>query len=418
MRRAAALTVLALAVLPRAGTVAQVPDAITPVTVEAMAKWVAAVQSHVPGKRDAEVEMVSGLTYANRWDLSVSMGFFLSYLRANPLPIKTSAQEHLARMAGAVRQVPGPAAFLRRAAVLHADAALKRHLAGVQPAEPARTGAELPRGAFAALVSRGSLSHALDGEIIGETAMEWNWPFARALLDLILSSQPGDPFVAAWYHTTAAFMLQRGLHGETVPHLQRAAVVLPDDARILFDRASYAEVQGLPRMQVLVSAGSTRTKGIPDEKETNDEAERLFRLALRADPSFVEARVRLGRLLGLRKRHDEAASELATALAAKPTGPVLFYAHLFAGRVAQQQGKIAGAAEHYKAAEAVFPGAQSAGLARSQAALLESDVAGALESIRRIDKSSTARDPWRWYQLGPGRDADALLREMWAQASR
>jgi tetratricopeptide (TPR) repeat protein len=425
MRRAAALTVLALAVLPRAGTVAAPvpsrvqgsPDNITAVTVAVMTRWVAAVQSHVPGKRDAGVEMVSGLTYDDRWDLSVSMGFFLSFLRANPLAIKTFDEERLAGMAGAIRQAPGPDAFLRRAAVLHADAALNRHRAGGHPAEPGRGGdALLPPGAFAALVSRGTLNFNRDGEILGERAMEWNWPFARALLDLIASSQPGDPFVAAWYHTTAAFMFQRGLYGETDPHLRRAAVVLPDDARILFDRAAYAEVLGLPRIQVLVS--DHHALRIPDERATNDEAERLFRLALRADPSFVEARVRLGRLLGLRKRHDEAASQLATALAANPTGPVLFYAHLFAGRSAQALGKMADAAGHYKAAEALFPGAQSAGLARSQAALLESDVAGALESIRGIDKSSTARDPWRWYHLGAGRDADALLREMWAQASR
>lgn len=423
MRRAAAFAVLALAVLPRAGTVAAPvpsrveggPD-ITLVTVAVMARWVAAVQNHVPGRRDPDVGMVSALTFDDRWDLTVSMGFFLSFLRGKPLPIKNLAQERLANMAGATRQVPGPDAFLKRAAVLHADAALDRHREGGQPAEPVRALDALPRGAFTALVSQGSLYINRDGEVLGETPMEWNWPFARALLDLLLSSHPDDPFVAAWYHTTTAFMFQRGLYGETVPHLQRAAVALPDDARILFDRASYAEVQGLPRTQVLV--GSTRPLGIPDAKETNDEAERLFRLALRADPSFVEARVRLGRLLGLRKRYDEAASELAAALAAKPTGAVFFYAHLFAGRTAQAQGKIADAAGHYKAADALFPGAQSAGLARSQAALLESDVAGALASIQRIDKSSTARDPWRWYQLAAGRDADALLREMWAQVQK
>lgn len=120
----------------------------------------------------------------------------------------------------------------------------------------------------------------------------------------------------------------------------------------------------------------------------------------------------------MRKRHDEAASELAAALAANPTGSVLFYAHLFAGRAAQALGKIAAAAGHYKAADLLFPGAQSAGLARSQAALLESDVAAALASIQRIDKSSTARDPWRWYHFAAGRDADALLRDMWNQVPR
>ena len=207
-------------------------------------------------------------------------------------------------------------------------------------------------------------------------------------------------------------MFQRRLPGEVIEHLHRAAAMLPDDARILFDRACHAEILGLPRTQVLLS---DRTSSIPDEDHTNDEAERLFRSALRADPSYVEARVRLGRLLAVRKRHAEAASELATALAAKPTGAVLFYAHLFAGRSAQALGKIADASGHYKAASRLFPGAQSAQLALSQAAVLQSDVPAALESIQRLDKSWTARDPWWRYHLASGRDVDVLVREMWKE---
>ena len=48
-------------------------------------------------------------------------------------------------------------------------------------------------------------------------------------------------------------MLKQGLYGEVVPHLARAGALLPDDALVLFDRASYAEIQGLPVMQVLLS---------------------------------------------------------------------------------------------------------------------------------------------------------------------
>src|SRR5450759_2967498 len=46
---------------------------------------------------------------------------------------------------------------------------------------------------------------------------------------------------------------KRGLYGEAVTHLERAAAVLPDEARALFDRASYSEIQGLPVNQVLLS---------------------------------------------------------------------------------------------------------------------------------------------------------------------
>lgn len=436
MRRATACAVLALVALSRSGPIAGAPDDITPITVVAVGRWVAAVHDHVPGQRDAELEMVAAMTSHQRRELSVGIEFFLSFLRGKPKVIETPAEERLAHMGGAIRMTPGAGAFLKRAAVLHADAAIERDGKGIEPAAPARRGDPLLRGASAALLSHGRLYLNRDGEILGETPMEWHWPFARSLLDLVLASHPDDPFVTTWYHTTAAVMLQGGRYGEVVPHLQRAAAVLPDDARILFDRACYAEILGLPRTQVLLSdqdvfavlraragpggeikirEGTAGTLGIPLAHDTNEDAERLFRRALRADPNLVEARVRLGRLLGVRKAHEEAATELATALTANPTDAVLFYAHLFAGRSAQALGKIDDAAGHYRAAQWLFPGAQSAGLALSQAALLEADVPAALESIQRIDKSSTARDPWRVYQLGAGRDADALLREMWRQ---
>ena len=440
MRRAAAVAVLALTLVPRGGPLAA-PVAsrveagagdITPATVDAVERWVKAVKNHTPGLRDPEVVMVSALTFDQRKEMDSGMEFFLTFLRGKPVSIRNPAEKRLAEIAGDTRQVPGPDAFLKRAAVLHADTAFMRHVEGVTLAEPVP-----PRQTSSSpLLSQGSLFINRDGEILGETAMEWNWPFARSLVDLVLASQPDDQFAATWYHTTAAFMFQRGLYGEVVAHLQRAAAVLPDDPRILFDRACYAEILGMPRNQVLLSdqdvstalraraqsngeikirQGAAGTLAIPLAHDTNEQAERLFRRALRADPTFVEARVRLGRLLGVRKRHDEAAAELAAALSANPTDVVLFYARLFAGRSAQALGKIPDAVGHYKAAGLLFPGAQSAGLAQSQAALLEADVPAALEAIQRVDKSSTARDPWRVYQLGAGRNADALMQEMWKQ---
>jgi tetratricopeptide (TPR) repeat protein len=162
--------------------------------------------------------------------------------------------------------------------------------------------------------------------------------------------------------------------------------------------------------------------GIPPEDKANDEAERLFRRALNVDPDFVEARVRLARLLDVRKRHDEAASELKTALEAHSSpAMVAFYAHLFAGRAAQALGRMEEASDHYAKALTLFPRAQSALLAQSQAALLESDVAGALAPIDRLVAPawvSRADDPWWVYHFGAGRDSDALLREMWAEVAR
>ena len=431
MSRVTAFFVLALVAMPVGAPSAAGPDDITPAAVAAVERWIAAVQHHVPGQGDAEVEMVSALTFDERRELNAGMEFFLHVLLGNQPPTKTPGAKLLASVAGATRQVAGATAFLKRAAVLHTDTAFKREIDNITDVAPAGRPPGLP---YSPLLSQRSLIRNWDGEILGNTLADWNWTFARSLVALLSPRPSADPFVGTWYHATSAFMFQRGSYGELLPHLESGTALLPDDARILFDRACYAEIQGLPRIQVLLSDAdvltmrTTRSRsdtitmpahlrqfGIPPEDETNDEAERLFRRALRVDPSFVEARVRLGRLLGVRKRHDEAASELAAAITAKPTGALLFYAHLFAGRSAQVLGKIAGAVEHYRSAAQLFPGAQSAQLALSQAALLESDVPAALESVQRLDNSTTARDPWWSYYLASGRDADTLLREMWAQ---
>jgi tetratricopeptide (TPR) repeat protein len=410
--------------------------AMPPATVEALRSWVDAVNRHVPGRRDASLVTVSSLTYEQRSTLNDALPLFLNYLLAKGGPTRTESERNIAAIGIAARRIPGTDAFLKRAAVLHSDAAVA---GSVTAAGSPAAMANASRGPVPPLLSDRPIYLDRDGEIIGEAYSNWNWPFARSLLDLVGARPGADPFVGIWYHTTAAVMLQKGWYAEVSSHLAHAAKTLPDDPQILFDRATYAEIQGLPVHQVLLSdddlvalrrqrfgrpslgaAGTQRAValGIPPPEVANDEAERLFRRTLVADPSFVEARVRLGRLLNERKRYEEAARELDTALAAKPTGAVAFYARLFAGRTAQALGRLADAAGHYREADALFPGAQSALLAQSQMALLSADVAAALAPIRRIERLMSRvapEDPWWFYHLAAGREADALLRAMWAR---
>jgi tetratricopeptide (TPR) repeat protein len=435
---------------------------INDASLAALKTWVNAVQTHEPGRADASVITVTGFSYETREDLNTGVELFLAMLMG--WTVNTDDDNKAAQAIVAVGRAAGKN-FLKQAAVLHSDAAAYGHLFPVPVADAAKASTrraqelQVRRGRpeiipldepIPPLLRTDRLLLNKDGQIVGEVVSSWNWPFARSLLDL-LSARPvkkifsegrperaTDPFVGAWYHATTAYMFARGLYGVATPHLHHASMVLPDDALALFDRGCYAEILGLPMHQALVPSPDVgqRARGtgaatwttpasepalrIPPAAKTNAEAERLFRRALTIHPSLVEARVRLARLLQLGGRYDESAAELKTTLAANPTGVVAFYAHLFTGRAMQALGHVDEASRHYHEASVLFPDAQSALLASSQLALLQSDVPATLAPLERLGARAAVftADPWWQYHLAAGRDADVLLKAMWARVPR
>jgi tetratricopeptide (TPR) repeat protein len=470
MRLAAAVAGLVASLpLGSSGAGGAKPKPITGATVVAIQSWVQAVKTHTPGRADGPVVAVAALTYEAREELNAGMAIFLRALLTRTYNTGRNPAAKAIVDIGHGAGNPGANDYLKQAAILHADVAAYGDRFPVRPtgvAEAARSRTEQVQiGALgitrierdepvSPLLTNNRLILHDDGQVLGEVVASWNWPFARSLLDLVDAGPweklvPGeprpkpatDPVVSAWYHATTAYMFAIGSYGDATPHLQHAADVLPDDAWVLFDRGCYAEILGLPLHQALLSErdiasqradhrygntpqmwtpGSTPALRLPSTEKTNAEAERLYRRALEIDPSLVEARVRLGRLLDLRKRHEEAAAELKTALAGNPSGAVAYYAHLFAGRAAQAMGQTNEAARHYQDAAALFPDAQSALLASSQLALLGADVASALAPVQRLGARSAAftADPWWQYHLGAGRDADDLLKALWASVAR
>jgi tetratricopeptide (TPR) repeat protein len=157
------------------------------------------------------------------------------------------------------------------------------------------------------------------------------------------------------------------------------------------------------------------------ERQANADAEALFRQAIDADGSLVEARVRLGRLLLIRGRDAEAATMLAQAVTAARVPAVAYLAHLLAARADTRLGRLDEADAHTDAALALFPGAQSAIIAKSYAALQRADAAGALDPINQLaqrDSRVPPHDPWSEYYLGAGRDSTALLSDLRSSVGR
>ena len=437
-RRAVACpVVLLLAIAP---STAQRPTASSVVALE---EWVSAVQQHAPGRSDASTAWVRSLSLERRRTLGGALPTFLAVLTGKGAGTTSTEERRIAEIARDLAERPGANALIHRAALLHADCAMLGDRVPIEgPAWRSNRGAApSPRGP-SPLVSGRPLLLEKDGEVVGREESNWNWTFARSLVDLVHPKPSSDPFVAAWYHATAAYMFAAGLGGEAAPHLAHARALLPDDARVLVDQAWLYEFNGLPRSQQLLSDADlialrmknqpgARVSSVPRLSEaasasgvlpaeiTNAEAERLLRRALDVDPTLVEARVRLARLLDLRKRHAEALGELDRALAADLDPDLAYQAHLFAARAARALGHFDAARGHLREALARFPNAQSALIASSQLALVQADQAGALEWVRRLQtlpaNPALRVDPWWQYELGPGRQVKALLADLWSK---
>lgn len=412
---------------------------VTAGTVRAFERWIGAVTSHVPGEMDESLRAAGRMTVNEHEELRTGMRFFRDGLAKKRTRVTSPSQQRIVSLGMEMSRAQGGRSFAERAMLMHGDAAIFAvlHPEGIAPQSAER----LPRGSSSsALPSQQVLER--DGELVGVVTSDWNWAFARALADLP-GAREDSAFLAKWFHATTAFLMSRRLYAEANANVLVAANAVPRDTFAMFDRACYAELQGMPESQVLLSpqdlaslrismrnsllsqSADVRQIGVRPPEVENREAERYFRRALDLDPDFAEARVRLARLLELRGRHAEAASELGRAMetlskATSPDPTVLFYLHLVAGRVDRAQNHLDAAAAHFREALVLFPSAQSALLGASQVALLRADADGAIASVRGLNAGTSGvefrSDPWWVYSAGLGRNAESLLAKLWAEA--
>jgi hypothetical protein len=350
-------------------------------------RWLAAVSRHAPGQDDAETILIGS------W------------------PIRDLETVIDGARSGRLADRPYLNPLLLRGALLHTDIA--------------RFGPSPPGG-------RQDVALARDGRYEG-TASSVHWDFARAFLDEISPHPATDPAVRLWYRAVAAHMVSEARLGDAVSHLRRAVQLLPADRDILFAIGCMRESLAAPDRQAVMDAmrqpaplsrgrfgnmdgpsdgRSPEVGSAPDELR---KAEKAFRAALDVDPAFADARLHLGRVLGLRGQARAAADELARI--PEWSEPVLRYcAALFLGRQHEALGDPAAAHEDYRRAAALYPRAQSPHLATSALARRSGDRAGANAAIApllALPADAAARDdPWWAYGRSP-RNADELVREMY-----
>lgn len=301
---------------------------------------------------------------------------------------------------------------LRRGAVLHLDIVLhgSPRVSGPLFTRYPSTGPRAPSAAT-------FLVH--DGREEGRGAAETHLEFARALLKELTPDARTEEFVRLWYDATATRLAASRNYAELMVHLDHARRLFPSDPEIMFASGFLHETFAASRLQAVVgtAAGTGNAPGIGSVGHNLSEAEHYYRKAVSALPGFGEARLRLGRVLGLQGKHKLAAPELERALKDAEDRVQSYYALLFLGREEEMLGRREAARRRFEQAAALFPVAQAPQLALSRLALERGGEREAQEILNRIltDREGTAAgvDPWWDYETVPGRHADRKLARMY-----
>lgn len=132
-------------------------------------------------------------------------------------------------------------------------------------------------------------------------------------------------------------------------------------------------------------------------------AERQYRDALVAEPGLEGAHLRLGRVLARLGHADAAQAELSWVVKNSRRPERLYLAHLFLGRVQEEQGRFADAAGSYRAAAAAVPSWPTASFALSE---VLHRLGQRVESRQALQAALAAQDPrppdgWWLYPYGP-----------------
>jgi tetratricopeptide (TPR) repeat protein len=301
--------------------------------------------------------------------------------------------------------------ILRRGALLHTDVAVLVAHDAVQPVPT-----------FAALGPQRIKLEISDGRQTNLRQVAVHWDIARMVLDYLKPANqdtpaPGrDAMVRQWYRATAAWMQHVEDH-DTV-HLDHARELFPADPDILFLSGTQRETYAASRIQSAVRSAVLPfgvSFAVGSERSELREAEGFFRRALESKPDHGEARLRLGRVLGVLGRHVDAARELGQARASLDDDVLRYYGELFLGAEEESLGQYDAAFDAYHRAAALYPTAQSPWLALSQLARRRGDRTAALRALQQVfdlPSEPDRDDPWWTYYVSQARNTDQLLEDL------
>jgi tetratricopeptide (TPR) repeat protein len=368
--------------------------------------WTAAVNRHEPGAIDASAHLIANWTapFGNPFaEVFAAVQFFQKNLADCRFPEKARAlRKPLLWWDGTLDQL--------------------QDVLGL-------TSIEVHQGDMSRIIARGILLHtdiamfssnamARDDQSAVLNVAALHFGVALALVELLQRDEAHarDPVLDDWYLAIAAFLTLRHdvLSG---PRLLRLALArYPGDTDLLLLAGTLREFLASPRVQDpmgLKDEPLFKSTWFADESIYLRQAETFYRQALAREPDLIEARVRLGRVLGRQGRHADALRELTRATGKTAEPRLRYYAWLFTGEERAALGQDLAAGDAYRLALDLFPGAQSAQMALSDLARRRDDRSGAMAAVRDVLTAMDADavyDPWQnYYASEPGRRTDGLL---------
>jgi hypothetical protein len=387
--------------------------------VDRLREWLSAVDRHEPGQRDAPAIELGSWSRSELEALYPDVIALLELIaRSGKLPPRREGGKFTASIIEELQQIAveqerrGVNGLVKRGALLHTDIALLvPPPEGPLPAPPTKSESPLAPRTVGVTVADGRQEGLRYGAV--------HWDFARTLLDAVKPDPSYDDMVRLWYRATAALFTSHGQWADALPHLERARRLFPSDADILAESGYLHEAFAAPRIQDVVQRTTPPADlvfAVGSTASNLRQAETFFRRAVAVDGDLTQARVRLGHVVGLQGRHDEAVSELQRAATDTRDSQLLYDALMFLGNEEQALGHRDRARDSYKKAAALYPRAQSPHLALSELARRSGDRPGALRALQQMltlpADESQRHDPWWTYYDGQGRDAGSLLAEV------
>lgn len=270
---------------------------------------------------------------------------------------------------------------------------------------------------------------AIDGRLRRNARGFDEWTAANKLVRLVQDKDPLSAFVRDWRLLMTAFLqgqqdlfvamdYARGTWKIVVRQAAGMPGIIPATSA---SGPLPAGLEGVDHAELRLAVAAIhemvwtrdRESGTRPRGDLNAAAGELRR-AIALQPDLIEARVRLGRVLTLTGRHDEAGRVLADL--DNSAGPRFTYlARLFEGTLAERRGDATAAEQRYMSAIDAAPAAQSARVALAHLRHAAGDRAGAATRVRALASDLAARDaddPWLWYLKGMSWRAEGYLAEL------